>query len=577
MRQIIFTIIVILITNLIHSQTPGYIDTNKLVGWWPFNGNANDESGKGNHGTVFGASLTTDKNGNINCAYNFDGINDYIECLDNFGLDGMQEMSLSFWTNGQKLATTGSIPGGRDLIPIISKWSGSGSNDSYLISIQNNSLAFNIASPSVSVAAITPHNLNTNQWHLITVTRDSSSIKIFIDTSLVASSIVTNNGISSSTPSLFFGNWYNHINSNYQTFKGKLDNIGLWHRPLSSTEIKNIFFECSPSYSYLNQTACNFFTWSQNGITYNSTGIYKDTVTNNRGCDSVISLNLIINSANSSSVNRTACDSFTWSQNGITYNSSGIYKDTITNSKGCDSVISLNLIINLSNTSSTNLTACNSFTWSQNGITYNSSGIYNDTLTNTNGCDSVIQLNLTILSAPIITNQPNNQTTYIGNSVQFQTSTSTNSENFQWQQNNGTGFTNISNFGIYSGANTSTLTISNVNSTIQQYGFRCIITDSLRCSDTTDTATLYISLTSLGQTYKEDIFILYPNPTSGYLKIETTIDYLSGKIINNLGKTVFEFKNEKNIRVDHLNSGNYFLQLNGKNGKLLLVKKLTKI
>ena len=56
-----------------HSQLPSYVPTNGLVGYWPFNGNANDESGNGNNGTVNGATLTADRNGNLNKAYNFGG------------------------------------------------------------------------------------------------------------------------------------------------------------------------------------------------------------------------------------------------------------------------------------------------------------------------------------------------------------------------------------------------------------------------------------------------------------------------------------------------------------------------
>ena len=44
--------------NLIaFSQTPSYVPTNGLVGWYPFNGNANDESGNGHHGQVTGIKL----------------------------------------------------------------------------------------------------------------------------------------------------------------------------------------------------------------------------------------------------------------------------------------------------------------------------------------------------------------------------------------------------------------------------------------------------------------------------------------------------------------------------------------
>lgn len=50
-----------------------------LIAFYPFNGNANDESGNGNHGTVYGASLVKDRFGNADSAYSFDGVNDYID------------------------------------------------------------------------------------------------------------------------------------------------------------------------------------------------------------------------------------------------------------------------------------------------------------------------------------------------------------------------------------------------------------------------------------------------------------------------------------------------------------------
>ncbi|MBF0111389.1 MAG: hypothetical protein HQK74_01480, partial [Desulfamplus sp.] len=50
-----------------------------LVAYYPFNGNANDESGKGHHGTVTGATLTADRNGKANSAYSFDGVDDVIK------------------------------------------------------------------------------------------------------------------------------------------------------------------------------------------------------------------------------------------------------------------------------------------------------------------------------------------------------------------------------------------------------------------------------------------------------------------------------------------------------------------
>ncbi|MBI2258810.1 MAG: hypothetical protein HYU67_07920 [Flavobacteriia bacterium] len=57
------------------SQVPSYVPTDGLVGWWPFNGNADDESGNGNDGTVNSATLSTDRNGVANSAYYFSSTN----------------------------------------------------------------------------------------------------------------------------------------------------------------------------------------------------------------------------------------------------------------------------------------------------------------------------------------------------------------------------------------------------------------------------------------------------------------------------------------------------------------------
>jgi len=74
-----------------------YADLNDgLVAYYPFNGNANDESGNGKDGTVEGASLTSDKNGIANSAYRFDGIDDRITAPTIFEVD-QDPLSLSVW------------------------------------------------------------------------------------------------------------------------------------------------------------------------------------------------------------------------------------------------------------------------------------------------------------------------------------------------------------------------------------------------------------------------------------------------------------------------------------------------
>ena len=104
----------------------------------------------------------------------------------------------------------------------------------------------------------------------------------------------------------------------------------------------------------------------------------------------------INNSSTTSSTSITACDSYTWAANGVTYTSSGVYTFATTNASGCDSTATLNLTINNNTSTSATETACDSYTWSANSTTYTSSGTYTNTSTNAAGCTLTETLNLTI-------------------------------------------------------------------------------------------------------------------------------------------------------------------------------------
>jgi hypothetical protein len=103
----------------------------------------------------------------------------------------------------------------------------------------------------------------------------------------------------------------------------------------------------------------------------------------------------------------STCDTYTVPSGDETYFSSGVYADTIINAGGCDSVLSINLTINTSTSSSTTIASCANYVWTD-GNTYSATGSYSQTLTNAAGCDSVAALNLTInaADATISSNDP---------------------------------------------------------------------------------------------------------------------------------------------------------------------------
>ena len=101
------------------------------------------------------------------------------------------------------------------------------------------------------------------------------------------------------------------------------------------------------------------------------------------GCDSTAVLNLTINNSTNGVDVQEHCDTYTWID-GVNYTSSNnTATHTLTNAAGCDSVITLDLIINNSDTSITNVTACESYQW--NGEIYTESGTYEYQEQNDNG------------------------------------------------------------------------------------------------------------------------------------------------------------------------------------------------
>ena len=137
-----------------------------------------------------------------------------------------------------------------------------------------------------------------------------------------------------------------------------------------------------------------------NGTSYNAAGSYNVTLISSAGCDSIATLNLTVSTVVTSITDITICSTllpYTW--NGNTYNATGSYSVTLANVAGCDSIATLNLTVNNTVSSTTDITVCNvqlPYVW--NGNSYNVAGSYNVTLASSSGCDSIATLNLTVLN-----------------------------------------------------------------------------------------------------------------------------------------------------------------------------------
>ncbi|MFY7886158.1 MAG: LamG-like jellyroll fold domain-containing protein, partial [Dolichospermum sp.] len=153
--------------------------------------------------------------------------------------------------------------------------------------------------------------------------------------------------------------------------------------------------------------------------TFITSGTYTLTATNSNGCIYTTNTLVTVNNATSSTSNVTICSNqLPYSWNG-SRNAAGTYVYTTTNSVGCDSTATLNLTVNNTSTSTTNVTICsNQLPYSWNSNSYTMAGTYNVILVNSVGCDSVATLNLTVNSNPTVSVSASGPTTFCsGDSV----------------------------------------------------------------------------------------------------------------------------------------------------------------
>ncbi len=152
------------------------------------------------------------------------------------------------------------------------------------------------------------------------------------------------------------------------------------------------------------QTACTSFTWIDGNTYTNSNSTATHTLTNTYGCDSIVTLDLTILQETSYTDIHVACDSFTWIDGNTYFTTNNTATYVLTNGAGCDSTITLDLTINASTTSIDNQSACGSYTWIDGNTYTSSNNSATHILQNANGCDSTITLNLTI-GQPVNTTQ----------------------------------------------------------------------------------------------------------------------------------------------------------------------------
>ena len=270
-----------------NAQVPSYVPKDSLKGWWPFSGNANDQSGNGNNGTVNGATLTTDRFGISNSAYSFDGISNLIDLGKSSSLNSLQlNYTISYWINKSDSKL------GMVIAQYAPGFAGSGwryhsgvrgdSIDSRFMRSDNINWAINCTKKGT---------INLNNWINICNVRNGVNFSTYINGVLSSNSIVPNVSINNAPQNTLAttkigGNWIG--SSEY--FGGKIDDIGVWNRALTQQEITNLYNGniCYKSISVTDTLIINVKRTSLNPLAYTNTiRVYpnptKDKITIDNG------------------------------------------------------------------------------------------------------------------------------------------------------------------------------------------------------------------------------------------------------------------------------------------------------
>lgn len=209
-----------------------------LVAYYPFNGDAHDASGNGNHGDVQGAILTTGIKDTLNSAYYFDGTGDYIDCGNGSSLQISGDITVCAWVKLQP-TSHGQV--------IVNKYH-LNSNKGWLIEATSDGRVCFDGRPGpggeMSNSGFSPQSIYDNTWHFLVGQRQNSTWKIYVDGNLSSQSEGSNGDFTNSI-NLMIGVQSDRPSDGAAFSNGVIDNVRIYNRALSDEEIRLIFDEGS--------------------------------------------------------------------------------------------------------------------------------------------------------------------------------------------------------------------------------------------------------------------------------------------------------------------------------------------
>ena len=266
-------------------------------------------------------------------------------------------------------------------------------------------------------------------------------------------------------------------------------------------------------------------TYTEFGFDVNEEGTYTRILITEDGCDSIVTLSLSIIPVFNTELSATICQGQTYNEQGFNVSEAGVYTQILTASNGFDSIVTLTLNVNPIFNTELSANICQGQVYNENGFNVSEAGVYTQTLTSANGCDSIVTLTLNV------------------NPVFDTTINATINAGETYAEN---GF-NESEAGTY----TQSLTTE----------FGC---------DSTITLILSVNSSLLEAEFEEISF--FPNPTKDKITFSQAIENV--EVIDLTGKVIFTFRNESEINIEQLPAGVYYLRLT--NNEKQTLRKLIK-
>jgi gliding motility-associated-like protein len=179
-----------------------------------------------------------------------------------------------------------------------------------------------------------------------------------------------------------------------------------------------------PVITELNFKVCQGETIAVGDSIYSTTGTYSNTLNSAAGCDSIVNLNLIVDPAITTPLTTSICDGDSLTIGNQTFKVEGAYSVVLQSAAGCDSTVNLNLTVNSVTRTSISRSICSGDNFVVGNETFTETGEYTIVLQSALGCDSTVLLNLLVNNLPNIDAVADQPTVNIGEAVQLNVTTS---------------------------------------------------------------------------------------------------------------------------------------------------------